>query len=256
MLRFGSVADAKARLDHYDQIWVIMRSQKYVSELKALFSGEGTEVFWVPELSPSGELFSDFLKLKQDGNWSADKFDTWYTPRFLTEMQQPDAVKKLSELYTLSMHKDVLCVCSCLGARTCHRSLVNQIMCVKAPETMHCLVAGSRTFGDYSLMERSLDYLLWNFRGNVEIVSGGAKGADALAEAYAKSRGYELKIFPANWDLYGKQAGHIRNEQMHMYLAEYVHRSCVCFWDGESKGTADNFRLARQYGVPLKTIRF
>jgi len=122
----------------------------------------------------------------------------------------------------------------------------------------YCLVAGSRTFTDYSLLSRKLDKILSN-QSDVVIVSGGAHGADTLAEYYAKERGYGLKIFHANWNLYGKSAGYKRNEKMWDYItsvANAEHRGCVCFWDGQSKGTAHNFEFAKVNDTPLRVIKF
>ena len=65
----------------------------------------------------------------------------------------------------------------------------------------YCLVAGSRTFNDYALLKNKLDAILSNHAPYVTIVSGGAKGADALAEQSADECGYEKKIFFANSDL-------------------------------------------------------
>ena len=56
-------------------------------------------------------------------------------------------------------------------------------------EKFYVLVAGSRTFTDYELMKSKLDKLLIN-HNDVVVVSGGARGADTLAERYAKEKGY------------------------------------------------------------------
>ncbi len=119
-----------------------------------------------------------------------------------------------------------------------------------------CLVVGSRTFNDYAYMEKTLDNLLKNQMGRVVIVSGGAKGADSLAERYAKERGYDLEVFPADWEKHGNSAGYIRNGEMHEYIAKMEKRGVVAFWDGESKGTANNFELAKKYGNPIRKILF
>ena len=118
----------------------------------------------------------------------------------------------------------------------------------------HCLVVGSRSFENYELMERTLDNLLKNHR-DIEIVSGGAYGADALAERYAKEKGYELKVFKADWKKYGKRAGIIRNEEMQKYISQFEHRGCVAFWDGQSRGPQSSFEMAEKYGNSLKVIR-
>lgn len=69
-------------------------------------------------------------------------------------------------------------------------------------ETFYCLIVGSRSFSDYELFVAKCDLLLRNW-GSVVIVSGGARGADALAKRYAVDRGYCYMEFPADWDTYG-----------------------------------------------------
>lgn len=123
----------------------------------------------------------------------------------------------------------------------------------KLCEYFFCLVVGSRTFNDYELMKKKLDKLLQNQK-KVVIVSGGARGADTLAVQYAKERGYSVKVFPAQWEKYGKRAGYVRNEQMHEYISKVERRGVVAFWDGQSHGTEHNFSMCRKYGNPLRKI--
>lgn len=120
-------------------------------------------------------------------------------------------------------------------------------------EAFVCLVVGSRTFNNYELLKTKLDQLLQN-QSKIVIVSGGAKGADSLAERYAKEKGYPVRIFPADWDKYGKSAGYKRNEQMHQYIAKAERRGVVAFWQNNSKGTAHNFELTKKYNNPLRII--
>ena len=119
----------------------------------------------------------------------------------------------------------------------------------------YLIVAGSRTFNNYEILSNKLDALLVN-QTEVTIVSGGAKGADTLAEHYAKQHNYTLKVFNADWNTYGKSAGYRRNEQMHKFISQFEHRGCVCFWDGSSKGTQHNFKLAEQFETPLRICKF
>ena len=123
-------------------------------------------------------------------------------------------------------------------------------------EDFYLLIAGSRTFNDYSLLKKKCDHLLKKQTGKIHIVSGGARGADALAEQYAREKNFELHVFPANWDKHGKAAGFIRNEEMHRFIAQFNKRGCVCFWDGKSKGTAHNFKLCDKYNTQLRVINF
>lgn len=124
----------------------------------------------------------------------------------------------------------------------------------KLCEYFYCLVVGSRTFNDYAFMKRKLDHILQN-KDRVVIVSGGARGADSLAERYAKEKGYPTKVFKANWDRYGKQAGFLRNREMHKYIAKAKDRGVVAFWQNQSKGTAHNFELAEEYHNPIRIIK-
>ncbi len=119
------------------------------------------------------------------------------------------------------------------------------------------IIAGSRKFNDYPRMVKELDNLgihLINSINPIEIVSGHAPGADTLGEKFAKAYDYPLKIFPAEWDKYGKAAGPIRNEQMAKYAAEADMGILIAFPIGESKGTRNMIKLAQQYGLEICVI--
>lgn len=113
-------------------------------------------------------------------------------------------------------------------------------------------MAGGRDFNDYQRLSKVMDHVL-SQRDNdeVEIVSGGARGADSLGERYAKDNNLKLKIFPADWDSHGKAAGHIRNKQM----AEYA-THLVLFWDGKSKGSANMLETAKKIGLIYRVMRY
>jgi hypothetical protein len=112
------------------------------------------------------------------------------------------------------------------------------------------ILAGGREFYDYDLFKYKVDFYLKN-KTNIEIVSGGAMGADSLAEKYAKERGYKLTVFKADWSTNSKAAGHIRNSQMVAYSD-----AAIYFWDGVSRGTLDCMKKAKNKGIPLKVIRY
>lgn len=114
---------------------------------------------------------------------------------------------------------------------------------------MKLIVAGSRGFSDYDLLCDRLDYYLRDVSEPVEIVSGTAAGADRLGERYARERGYGLKLFPADWERYGKSAGYMRNIEMAKYGTH-----CVCFWDGVSPGTKLMVQACRDYGVKIRVV--
>jgi hypothetical protein len=113
------------------------------------------------------------------------------------------------------------------------------------------IIAGGRYFNNYELLKEKVDYFLSNESGDIEIVSGKARGADSLGEKYAKEKGYPVKEFPAKWNEYGKRAGYLRNEEMALYATH-----CVCFWDGESKGTKHMIDLANKSNLNLRVVSY
>jgi uncharacterized protein YeaO (DUF488 family) len=245
MLFTGSIKDIDK--SKYDEIWIIARKIGNVQT--------GGNIYHVPQLAPSYDLLNRYLSWRSQGIWNKDQFDTVYIPQFLNEMQMPMAQQYLRLLQSKSKEKDVLICCFCSDESMCHRTLVKGII-ESMNNTFYLLIAGSRSFNNYPLLKEKLDYLLQNQRDKeIHIVSGGAKGADTLAKWYAKERGYQMHVFPADWSI-GKSAGYRRNETMHKFIAQFEHRGCVCFWDGESKGTAHNFKLCEIFNTPLRIVRF
>lgn len=116
---------------------------------------------------------------------------------------------------------------------------------------MNIAVIGSRTFDNYRKMELFLDSLIRE-RGftDITIVSGGARGADTLAEKYAKNRGYPLIVKLADWDRFGKSAGYRRNEEM----AE-IADLCVGFIVDDSKGSTMMLKICADRGMEAIAIR-
>ena len=120
---------------------------------------------------------------------------------------------------------------------------------------LYILVAGSRGFDDYETMRCVMNRIICSEK-EITIVSGGARGADRLAEKYAKENGFNLKVFPAQWNKYGKSAGYRRNEEMQKFIANQTRRRIICFWDGQSKGTAHNFSVAKKYNNTLTVYNY
>ena len=120
-------------------------------------------------------------------------------------------------------------------------------------EKFRVIIAGSRGFNDYNLLEEKCDFLLSEKvkTHDIVIVSGTARGADKLGERYARERGYELEAHPADWDKYGKSAGYRRNQEM----AE-VADAVICFWDGTSKGTKHMIDIAKEKNLMLRVIQY
>lgn len=120
---------------------------------------------------------------------------------------------------------------------------------------MKLIIAGGRDFSQCDMVASAVAHAanrMGKFVGDIsEIVSGGASGADACGEEYAKAAGIPLKVFPADWDKHGRAAGPIRNQQM----AEYAD-GLLCFWDGKSRGTANMLECMKKLGKPSLTIYY
>lgn len=114
---------------------------------------------------------------------------------------------------------------------------------------MKVIIAGCRDFNNYEFLLNKCNSILINQK-EIEIVSGCANGADKLGERYAREKSYMIKKFPANWDLYGKSAGYIRNKEMANYAD-----ALIAFWDGKSKGTKHMIDLANEYNLKIKIIK-
>lgn len=81
------------------------------------------------------------------------------------------------------------------------------------------------------------------------IIQGGAKGADSLASTWAKDRGIEQILFPAQWDKYGKAAGFLRNTEM---LEVGKPDLVIAFLGGT--GTAMMCKIASAAGVEVRRV--
>jgi len=114
-------------------------------------------------------------------------------------------------------------------------------------------IVGGRDFSDFALMDNVIcDYIASiESVDKITIVSGGAKGADSLADKLAKKYGFGLMVFEADWEGQGKKAGYQRNKQ----IIEYAN-VVFAFWDGVSKGTAHSIKLAQEAGLALYVTNY
>ena len=96
------------------------------------------------------------------------------------------------------------------------------------------IIAGSRSIVNMNFLWAALRWHRIDRDMITEVVSGGARGVDHLGERFAQQNGIPLRIFPADWEKYGKAAGSIRNNQMALY-ADVL----LAVWDGDSRGTQD-----------------
>ena len=112
------------------------------------------------------------------------------------------------------------------------------------------LVCGSRDFDDYKAIRKRLSQLPKGTR----IVHGAARGADELAGVAARSLGFLISSYPADWKGLGRRAGVVRNQRM---LDEEDVSLVLAFPKGDlpdSKGTADMVRRAIRVGIRYEII--
>jgi len=74
---------------------------------------------------------------------------------------------------------------------------------------MRLLVTGDREWTDRAAIERAFD----RFKPT-HVIEGECRGLDLMARAVAEARGIPVTPVAAEWDSYGKMAGHIRNSAM------------------------------------------
>jgi len=120
-------------------------------------------------------------------------------------------------------------------------------------KTNRVIIAGSRTVPENSKeLKQSVSLILNNIdKNDLEIVSGGAKGADKFGENWANNRNVPVKIFPADWDTWGKSAGYKRNKQMAQYANHLI---AIVDLEVESRGTRHMIDLAHRYELKIRII--
>lgn len=113
---------------------------------------------------------------------------------------------------------------------------------------MRVLVCGGRDYADRERVFATLDEL--HARTPISaIMHGNAKGADSLADDWAKGRCWTY-YYPADWRTHGKAAGPIRNQEM---LDDGEPGLVVAFPGGP--GTADMVRRAKAAGVKVVEVK-
>jgi hypothetical protein len=119
---------------------------------------------------------------------------------------------------------------------------------------MHLGIVGSRNYVDYEAFKTHIEETLKKWNVNVtnisSVVSGGAKGADSLAERWAKDNAIPTTVFKPDWNKLGKKAGILRNTDI---VNESTH--LVAFPTKDSIGTWDSIRKSTKKGIPTEVIK-
>ena len=114
---------------------------------------------------------------------------------------------------------------------------------------MRLAVVGSRKLTNYSKVKEVLNRYYTQYGSDLVIVSGGAAGADSMAEWFAKEHGLKTHIIKPDWNKHGKSAGFIRNQEIWDNAD-----AGVAFWDGKSKGTAHSFKISAAQDKDLEIV--
>ena len=112
------------------------------------------------------------------------------------------------------------------------------------------LICGGREFADSAMVASAMAYLETFIDPQYCIIQGGAKGADRLAGDYAKLKGRPCIVMYANWDVYGKRAGTLRNT----WMLNYAGPDLVVAFPG-GRGTADMIKQARGAGIDVWEVK-
>ena len=128
--------------------------------------------------------------------------------------------------------------------------------------TFTVLVCGGRDYADYEKVFNALSDLcdkrkLWSdnayavkIANGLRVVTGGARGADTMAEAWAQNNGAQSKVYPADWKQFGLRAGPVRNQQM---IDEEKIDLVIGFPGGS--GTRDMLSRARKAKICVQEVK-
>ena len=111
---------------------------------------------------------------------------------------------------------------------------------------MRLAIIGSREISDPRILLEALKEVPY-LDSITEIVSGGAKGVDSLARAYAQKNNLKLTEFLPDYGRYGRGAPLQRNTQ----IIEYADIVLAIPVKGGSAGTHDGIKKAKALGKRL-----
>lgn len=109
------------------------------------------------------------------------------------------------------------------------------------------LVTGGRAYADAIAVWAVLDLLHWR-RPITHLMHGGATGADALGDTWARDRGVQPVRCDALWRKFGPPAGPRRNVRMGQLRPQLV----VAFPGGT--GTANMVEVAHHLGLEVREV--
>ena len=112
------------------------------------------------------------------------------------------------------------------------------------------LITGSRDWPqDDDRVIMTIGYYFGRFHDNsrLTLVHGACPtGVDAIVERLGDYPGVETERHPAEWDVFGKRAGYVRNQAMVDLGADV----CLAFIKNGSRGATMTADLAEKAGIP------
>lgn len=110
------------------------------------------------------------------------------------------------------------------------------------------IIAGSRNYHNKKFLFNMAGWWYGTLQTTpeIEVISGGANGADKLGEKWAEYMGFPVRQYLPDWEGHGKKAGILRNVEM-----AKVGDVLLAFWDGESKGTKHMIDEALRRGLEV-----
>lgn len=126
-------------------------------------------------------------------------------------------------------------------------------------EIIHTIIAGSREFVDQYRLNKVCNWIFAYKKiaySDVEIISGTCRGADIIGENFAKTYNIPVKRFPADWKLYGRNAGNVRNRQMAEYASSNSSNNgvLIAFANSRCKGTMNMINLGIDYKLDVFVV--
>lgn len=120
---------------------------------------------------------------------------------------------------------------------------------LKLSSYFRVVVTGDREWPDegYRLIKAKLERL----PSNSLVINGGARGVDTQADLAAHILGFTTRTEKAEWDLYGRGAGHRRNEKMLFLYKPHVVVGWHAHWD-DSRGTLNCVTQAANLQIPVR----
>ena len=118
---------------------------------------------------------------------------------------------------------------------------------------MKLALVGSRDYTNYSQFKSVINKTLKKWNKKISdvtlVISGGAKGADTLAEQWANEYKKPMTTFIPDWKAFGKGAGIMRNTDIVNWCTHMI-----AFPSIKGKGTQDSIQKAKNAEKPVEVF--